>query len=152
MTGSLSFAALSATPTGTVTITANNNRVDRPDKTVSVSATGSQSYFRATEAVALTIGDEDAAPAPVLEVGDASISENAGVSTVTVTTGDGSTFPDAMTVTLTVTGAAGENADYAILSKSLTLPAGSGLEVSDDRHHGDGHRRHHRRRRGGHPH
>ena len=130
LTGTLSFAALSATPTGTVTITANNNRVDRPDKSVSVTATGSQSYFRATEAVALTIGDEDAAPAPVLEVGDASISENAGVATVTVTTGDGSTFPDAMTVTLTVTGAAGENADYAILSKSLTLPAGSGLEVS----------------------
>ena len=130
LTGTLSFAALSATPTGTVTITANNNRVDRPDKSVSVTATSSQSYFRATEAVALTIGDEDAAPAPVLEVGDASISENAGVATVTVTTGDGSTFPDAMTVTLTVTGAAGENADYAILSKSLTLPAGSGLEVS----------------------
>ena len=130
LTGTLSFAALSATPTGTVTITANNNRVDRPDKSVSVTATGSQSYFRATEAVALTIGDEDAAPAPVLQVGDASIAENAGVSTVTVTTGDGSTFPDAMTVTLTVTGAAGENADYAILSKSLTLPAGSGLEVS----------------------
>ena len=130
LTGSLSFAALSATPTGTVTITANNNRVDRPDKSVSVTATSSQSYFRATEAVALTIGDEDAAPAPVLQVGDASISENAGVATVTVTTGDGSTFPDAMTVTLTVTGAAGENADYAILSKSLTLPAGSGLEVS----------------------
>ena len=130
LTGTLSFAALSATPTGTVTITANNNRVDRPDKSVSVTATSSQSYFRATEAVALTIGDEDAAPAPVLQVGDASIAENAGVATVTVTTGDGSTFPDAMTVTLTVTGAAGESTDYTILSKSLTLPAGSGLEVS----------------------
>ena len=29
-----------------------------------------------------------------------------------------------------MTGAAGENADYAIVSKSLTLPAGSGLDVS----------------------
>ena len=130
LTGTLSFAALSATPTGTVTITANNNRVDRPDKSVSVSATGSQSYFRATDAVELTIEDEDAAPAPVLQVSDASIAENAGVATVTVTTGDGSTFPGAMTVTLTMTGAAGENADYAILSKSLTLPAGSGLDIS----------------------
>ena len=130
LTGTLSFAALSATPTGTVTITANNNRVDRPDKSVSVTATGSQSYFRATDAVELTIEDEDAAPAPVLQVSDASIAENAGVATVTVTTGDGSTFPDAMTVTLTMTGAAGENADYTILSKSLTLPAGSGLDIS----------------------
>ena len=130
LTGTLSFAALSATPTGTVTITANNNRVDRPDKSVSVTATGSQSYFRATDAVELTIEDEDAAPAPVLQVSDASIAENAGVATVTVTTGDGSTFPGAMTVTLTMTGAAGENADYTILSKSLTLPAGSGLDIS----------------------
>ena len=130
LTGTLAFAALSATPTGTVTITANNNRVDRPDKSVAVTATSSQSYFRATDAVALTIEDEDAAPAPVLQVSDASIAENAGVATVTVTTGDGSTFPGAMTVTLTMTGAAGENADYTILSKSLTLPAGSGLDIS----------------------
>ena len=130
LTGTVSFAALSATPTGTVTITANNNRVDRPDKSVSVTATGSQSYFRATDAATLTIEDEDAAPAPVLEVSDASIAENAGVATVTVTTGGGSTFPEAMTVTLAMTGAAGENADYTILSKSLTLPAGSGLDIS----------------------
>ena len=130
LTGSLSFAALSATPTGTVTIAANNNRVDRPDKTVSVTASSSQSYFRATDAVELTIEDEDAAPAPVLEVSVASIAENAGTSTVTVTTGDGSTFPEDMTVSLTVTGAATENTDYTIASKSLTLPAGSGLDVS----------------------
>ena len=130
LTGTLSFAALSASPTGTVTITTNNNRVDRPDKTVSVTGTSSQTYFRATDAVTLTIEDEDAAPAPVLEVSAASIAENGGESTVTVTTSDGSTFPDAMTVTLTMTGAAGENADYTIGSKSLTLPAGSGLGIS----------------------
>ena len=130
LAGTLSFAALSASPTGTVTITTNNNRVDRPDKTVSVTGTSSQTYFRATDAVTLTIEDEDAAPAPVLEVSAASIAENGGESTVTVTTSDGSTFPDAMTVTLTMTGAAGENADYTIGSKSLTLPAGSGLGIS----------------------
>ena len=130
LAGTLAFAALSATPTGTVTITTNNNRVDRPDKTVSVTGTGSEGYFRATDAVTLTIADEDAAPAPVLEVGSTAIAENAGASTVTVTTGTGSTFPAAMTVLLTMTGSAGEDADYAIASKSLTLPAGSGLDVS----------------------
>ena len=130
LAGTLAFAALSATPTGTVTITTNNNRVDRPDKTVSVTGTGSEGYFRATDAVTLTIADEDAAPAPVLEVGSTAIAENAGASTVTVTTGTGSTFPAAMTVLLTMTGSAGEDADYAIVSKSLTLPAGSGLDVS----------------------
>ena len=130
LTGTLSFAALSATPTGTVTITANNNRVDRPDKSVSVTATSSQSYFRATDAVTLTLEDEDAAPAPVLEVSVSPIAEDAGASTVTVTTGAGSTFPEAMTVILSLTGSATETADYGIVSKSLSLPAGSGLDVS----------------------
>ena len=130
LVGTLAFAALSATPTGTVTVTANNNRVDRPDKTVAVTATSSESYFRATDAVTLTLEDEDAAPAPVLEVSVSPIAEDAGASTVTVTTGAGSTFPEAMTVTLSLTGSATETADYGIVSKSLTLPAGSGLEVS----------------------
>ena len=130
LVGTLAFAALSATPTGTVTVTANNNRVDRPDKTVAVTATSSESYFRATDAVTLTLEDEDAAPAPVLEVSVSPIAENAGAATVTVTTGAGSTFPEAMTVTLSLTGSATETADYGIVSKSLTLPAGSGLDVS----------------------
>ena len=130
LSGTLSFAALSDSPTGTVTIAANDNRVDRPDKTVSVTGTSSQSYFRAAEAVTLTIEDEDAPPAPVLEVSPSSIGENAGTSTVTVTTAAGSTFPDAQTVTLTLTGTGTEIGDYTIVSKSLTLPAGSGLDVS----------------------
>ena len=130
LVGTLAFAALSATPTGTVTVTANNNRVDRPDKTVAVTATSSESYFRATDAVTLTLEDEDAAPAPVLEVSVSPIAEDAGASTVTVTTGEGSTFPDAQTVILSLTGAATETADYTVVSKSLTLPAGSGLDVS----------------------
>ena len=130
LVGTLAFAALSATPTGTVTVTANNNRVDRPDKTVAVTATSSESYFRATDAVTLTFEDEDAAPAPVLEVSVSPIAEDAGASTVTVTTGEGSTFPDAQTVILSLTGSATETADYTIVSKSLTLPAGSGLDVS----------------------
>ena len=130
LVGTLAFAALSATPTGTVTVTANNNRVDRPDKTVAVTATSSESYFRATDAVTLTLEDEDAAPAPVLEVSVSPIAEDAGASTVTVTTGAGSTFPEAQTVILSLTGAATETADYTVVSKSLTLPAGSGLDVS----------------------
>ena len=80
LVGTLAFAALSATPTGTVTVTANNNRVDRPDKTVAVTATSSESYFRATDAVTLTLEDEDAAPAPVLEVSVSPIAEDAGAS------------------------------------------------------------------------
>ena len=126
--GTLEFAALAATPTGTVSITANDNRVDRSDKTVSVTGASSRAYFRATDAVTLTLEDDDPAPAPV--VGTSPIAEAGGESVVTVTTGSGSTWPEARTVVLTLSGAAVEDADYGIGSKSLLLPAGSGLAVS----------------------
>ena len=129
LTGTLSFAALSASPTGTVTITANDNRVDRPDKTVSVTGTSSESYFRPTDAVTLTIEDEDAPPAPVLEVSDASIAENAGTSTVTVGTGTGSTFATDQAIELTLSGTATAASDYS-LDTTLTLPAGVGVNAS----------------------
>ena len=131
LAGTLSFDALSATSTGgTVSITAHDNRVDRPDKTVRVTGVSSRTYFRATDAVTLTIEDEDAAPAPVVRVAGSPMAENAGEATVEVSTGDGSTYPTAQTVVLTLTGTAVEDADYSIDSKTLTLPAGSGLAVS----------------------
>ena len=65
-----------------------------------------------------------------MEVGTSPIAEAGGESVVTVTTGSGSTWPEARTVVLTLSGAAVEDADYGIGSKSLLLPAGSGLAVS----------------------
>ena len=130
LAGTISFAAQSATSTGTATITAHDNRVDRPDKTVGVTATSSLTYFQATEAVTLTLEDEDAAPAPVVRITGSPLAENAGQATIEVTTDSGSTFPTAQTVVLTLSGTAVENTDYSILSKTLTLPAGSGLDVS----------------------
>ena len=130
LAGSISFVALSATSTGTATITAHDNRVDRPDKTVGVTATSSLTYFQATEALTLTLEDEDAAPAPVVRITGSPLAENGGQATIEVTTGTGSTFPDVQTVVLTLSGTAIENTDYSILSKTLTLPAGSGLDVS----------------------
>ena len=126
----LSFAALAADSTGTVTITANDNRVDQPDKVVSVRINKPLAYFRVNEPDHLTLEDDDAPPAPVLQVTDAPFDENGGVATLTVTTDDGSTFPDVQTVQLTLGGSATENTDYSIQSRTLVLPAGQGLQVS----------------------
>ena len=129
LTGTLSFAALSATPTGTVTIEANNNRVDRPNMTVQVTATSSRSYFRATDAVTLTLEDDDAAPVLAVTVSEASIAENAGASTVTVTTGTGSTFATDHAIELSLSGTAADVSDYS-LDTTLTLPAGVGANLA----------------------
>ena len=129
LSGTLSFAALSDSPTGTVTIAANDNRVDRSDKTVSVTGRSSRSYFRATEAVTLTIEDEDAPPVPVLEVSTSSIAENGGTSIVTVTTGTGSTYATDQAIMLSLSGTATVASDYSVDS-TLTLPAGMGSAAS----------------------
>ena len=129
LSGTLSFAALSDSPTGTVTIAANDNRVDRSDKTVSVTGRSSRSYFRATEAVTLTIEDEDAPPVPVLEVSTSSIAENGGTSIVTVTTGTGSTYATDQAIMLSLSGTATVAGDYSVDS-TLTLLAGVGSGAS----------------------
>ena len=77
---------------------------------------------------AITITDDDVAPVLTLGVAPGSISENGGVSTVTVTTSTGtSTFATDQTITLTLSGTAVEDEDYRITSKTLTLPAGVGM-------------------------
>ena len=129
LSGTLSFAALSDSPTGTVTIAANDNRVDRSDKTVSVTGRSSRSYFRATEAVTLTIEDDDAPPVPVLEVSTSSIAENGGTSIVTVTTGTGSTYATDQAIMLSLSGTATVASDYSVDS-TLTLLAGVGSGAS----------------------
>ena len=75
--------------------------------------------------------------APVLEFGASSampIAENAGTSTLTVSTGAGSTFEAAQTIVLSLAGAGtateGSAFDFTILSKTLTLPPGRGTMAS----------------------
>ena len=58
----LSFAAGATESTGTVTITAHDNAVDAPDKTVSVSGTTAAAEVSAPDALTLTIADDDDAP------------------------------------------------------------------------------------------
>ena len=79
----------------------------------------------------ITITDDDNAPVLSVAVNNASIAEAAGTSTLTVSTGSGSTFEDDQTITLTPSGTAMVGDDYTIGSTSLTLPAGEDHDASE---------------------
>ena len=80
--------------------------------------------------VTAKIAEDDAEPALTLDANPARIAEAGGTSTVTVSTGAGSTFPSAQTIRLELGGTATRGADYTIDSTSLTLPAGMGENPS----------------------
>ena len=119
----LTFPANATTSTGTVTITAVNNNVDAPDKTVTVSGELSSGARPSPPSpVELTIRDDEPEPALSLTVDPATIAEAAGTSTIKVTA-SGSTFAESRTFTLTLGGEATETDDYTVSAKSLTLDA-----------------------------
>ena len=80
--------------------------------------------------ITVKIEEDDAEPVLVLDAVPAAIAEGGGVSTVTVSTGSGSTFPTAQTIDLDISGTATENTDFEIDAKRLALPAGSGTDAS----------------------
>ena len=102
-------------------ITSISDRVDDDDETILITATHDSATVGSRQTV--TIRDTNARPVLSLAVSPATIAEAAGRSTVTVSTGRGSTFATDQTITLTLSGSATENDDYTIVSKSLTLPA-----------------------------
>ena len=127
----LTVAAGQKQSTGAVTISAVDNNIDGPDKTVTVSGVAANTQGKVDPAdITLSIADDDAAPTPSITVTDASIAEASGSTTVTITTGTGSTYATARTVTLTLGGAATRNDDYTVVATSLTLPAGTGTAAS----------------------
>ena len=120
---SLTLTAGASSVTGTVT--AVQDTIDDDAETVLITATHNGSAIGTQQSI--TVTDDDAAPSLVVSVNPEIIAEAGGTSTVTLGTGAGSTFATAQTITLTLTGTATEPADYTIVSKSLTLPAGVGL-------------------------
>ncbi len=96
----LSFAANVTRSTGSVTITAMDNQVDAPDKTVTVSGTVSLSESDVPADVTLTITDDEVAPLVMLVLSPDAIGENGGVSTITATASPASS--QAFTVTVSV--------------------------------------------------
>ena len=131
----LSFASGATESTGGVTITAVDNEVDAPDKSVTVSGAVSLGGVTApADAIGgvtapadatLTILDDDTAAALALEVDATTMAEDGGTVTVTVTTGTGSTFDSARDITLVFAGTATEGGDYTVSATELTLPAGA---------------------------
>ena len=109
---------------GTVTITAANNDLDAPDKTVTVSGTVA-SYGLGTIAPAkpqaLTITDDEA-PVVTLALEPASISEAGGESTVTATLSHASSADIAVTVAAAVDPATA--GDFTLSGRTLTFKAG----------------------------
>ena len=82
----LTISAGSTGSTGTVTITAVDNQVDAPDKSVTVSATVSGGLgVAAPSPQTLTITDDEATPTVSLTLTPSTIGENGGTSTVTAT-------------------------------------------------------------------
>ena len=76
------------------------------------------------------IAEDDAEPVLTLEAIPGSIAEAGGTSTVTVSTGSGSTFPAAQTIRLDLSGTATQGTDYTVDATSLTLPTGVGQDPS----------------------
>ena len=115
------------------TIAAVQDKIDEPDETILVDAarvTGADTTAAVGSRLTVTIADDDAAPVLALDVTSATISEAAGTSTVTVSTGAGSTFATEQTIALSLGGTATVSDDYTIGSTSLTLPAGMGTAAS----------------------
>ena len=123
----LTIAARNTTSTGTVTITAVNNALDEPDKSVTVSGTVSHNGVTEPAAKTLTITDDD--PAPMLSIDSPSVTEgDSGSKNLTFT----ATLSAASGREVTVdyadagTGTATSGTDYtAITGGTLTFAAGT---------------------------
>ena len=111
--------------TGTVTITANNNDVDAPNKTVTVSAAANNTYgVTGPSPVTLTINDDDAAPAVTLWLTPGSIGEDRGVSTVTASLDRASSAVTTVTVSAMAVNPAVSDDFMLSTNKTLTIAAG----------------------------
>ncbi len=94
----LSFAANATESTGSVTVSAVDNRIHAPDKIVMVYGAVSRPGIADPEEPMLTIMDDEAPPVVTIALTPGSISENGGVSTVTATASPASS--EAFTVTI----------------------------------------------------
>ena len=130
----LSFAANAVSSTVTVTLTAVDNALDEPDRTVRVSGTAAGDSDVAVTGAILTITDDDGLPG--LSIEDASGEEDAGTLEFRVTL-DSESAKRVTVAYATADGTATAGEDYTSTSGTLTLAAGetSGtieVEVHDD--------------------
>ena len=124
--GTLTIAAGSTQSTDVVTITAVDNGVDGPDKSVTVSATVSGGdEVGAPSSQSLAITDDDATPTLTLEISASSISENGGDADVSAYLSGPSSQDVTVTISVSPTSPA-VSGDFTISSNNaLTIAAGS---------------------------
>ena len=128
----LTIAAGATASSGDVTITANGNDVDSPDKSVTVSGTvAGGNNVVAPSSLTLTLTDDETLPTVALALSPSSISETGGVASVTATLSGKSSEA----VTVTVGAAAGTGAvaaDFGLsAAKTLTIAAGATASSGD---------------------
>ena len=120
----LTIAAGATTSTGTVTITAVNNDVDAPARTVRVSGSVSGgNNVTAPAARTLTITDDEDLPTLSLELRPSSIGENGGESTVTAALTGASSEDVTVTVSTSAVSPA-TSSDFTQSGTTLTIKAG----------------------------
>ena len=121
----LTIAAGETASTGTVTIAAEDNAVDAPDKTVTVSGSASGGHgVEAPAAVTLTITDDEVTPTVTLALAPSSISEDGGESTVTAMLSGASSEATTVTVSAAAVSPA-ESDDFELSTNTeLTIVAG----------------------------
>ena len=122
----LTIAPLETASAAALTLSAVDNAVDAPDKTVYVSG-GASNALGVTDpvAVALTITDDDSAPTVTLDLSPSSISENGGTANVTASLSGASS--QAVTVVVSASPASPAVAgDFAISpNDTLTIAPGA---------------------------
>ncbi len=121
----LTIAAGATTSTGTVTITAVDNNVDAPNKTVTVSATASGGGVAHPTDQTLTITDDEGTPTVTLVLTPSTINESGGTNSSTVTATLSGESSAAVTVEVSV-----PNAAPVTLSGNTTLTIAPGAKAS----------------------
>ena len=121
----LSIAAGQKTSTGEVTITAVNNSVDAPNKTVTVSGTASGGGVSSPSDQTLTITDDENTPTVTLVLSPTSISENGGESTVTASLSGASSAAVSVTVSASAVSPAVSGDFNLSTNKTLSIAAGA---------------------------
>ena len=120
----LTIAAGATSSTGVVTVTAVDNPVDAPHKTVTVSATAANAQgVTGPEDVALSITDDEDAPSVTLRLSSDSIGEAGGTATVTAVLAHPSSDETAVTVSASPAGG-------YVLSANVELTIAAGAMAS----------------------
>ena len=123
----LTIAAGNTTSSGAVTVTANDNSTDAPNKEVTVSGTASGGNgVAAPSSVTLTLEDDDVLPTVMLSLSRASVDESGANNAAAVTAELSHPSSEAVTVTVSTTPVSpAETGDFTRTGTTLTIAAGT---------------------------